>query len=98
MDNISLDRINKNSELGLFKSHTHDQQSTFMSVMEDALRQTNELQLISDQYAERIASGQIDNIHEAMIAGQKADISLQMMAAVRGKIMEAYREIMRMQI
>ncbi|SMP47163.1 flagellar hook-basal body complex protein FliE [Anoxynatronum buryatiense] len=99
MEMMSINRIMTESSLGLFdQKQTNQEQSSFMAVMENALRETNELQLISDQYAEKLATGQVDNLHDVIIAGQKADIAFQMVAAVRGKVMEAYREIMRMQI
>jgi flagellar hook-basal body complex protein FliE len=37
-------------------------------------------------------------VHDAMIALQKADISLQMTVQVRNKLMNAYQEIMRMPV
>lgn len=46
----------------------------------------------------KLASGEIDNIHEVMIASQKAEIALQFGIEVKNKIMDAYKEIMRMQV
>jgi flagellar hook-basal body complex protein FliE len=37
-------------------------------------------------------------MHTAILAVQKADVSFQMMMAVRGKLIDAYREVMRMQM
>ncbi len=51
-----------------------------------------------NEYDIKIASGEMENIHEAMIATQKADITLQLTMQIRNKVLEAYREIMRMQI
>lgn len=44
------------------------------------------------------ALGETDNTHELTIALQKAQTSLQYTVAVRDKVLEAYREIMQMQI
>ena len=93
-----LDKINAASSLGLFNKTNSPKAEGFMNVLENAVRQTNELQLISDQYAEKLAAGQIENLHEVIIAGQKANISLQLLTAVRGKVLDAYNEIMRMQV
>ena len=43
-------------------------------------------------------SGRTDNIHSVLIAAEKASISLQFIMEVRNKVIEAYQEIMRMQI
>ncbi|RQD68219.1 MAG: flagellar hook-basal body complex protein FliE [Tindallia sp. MSAO_Bac2] len=84
--------------LGLFNKNKQDKPSSFSDFFGQAINNVNQLQLDSDHYAEKLATGDIENVHEAMIASQKADISMQMMTAVRGKIMDAYQEIMRMQI
>ena len=43
-------------------------------------------------------SGVSDDIHSVIIAGSKADLALQMTLQVRNKVMDAYKEIMNMQI
>jgi flagellar hook-basal body complex protein FliE len=45
---------------------------------------------------ESFANGMDGRIHEIMITVEKADISLKYMVAVRNKLIEAYKEIMRM--
>ena len=45
-----------------------------------------------------MATGRSHNIHETMIALDKADVSFRMLTKVRNKAVEAYQEIMRMQI
>ncbi|NLY17790.1 MAG: flagellar hook-basal body complex protein FliE, partial [Clostridiaceae bacterium] len=42
--------------------------------------------------------GRTDSIHSVLIAAEKASISLEMIIAVRDKVLDAYNEIMRMQI
>jgi len=45
-----------------------------------------------------LATGQGGNTSEALLAIQKADLSFQMMLSVRNKLVDAYREVMRMQV
>jgi flagellar hook-basal body complex protein FliE len=52
----------------------------------------------ADRAAEAFASGASGNIHEAMILTEKAALSFRLLGAVRNKLLEAYREIMRMQV
>jgi flagellar hook-basal body complex protein FliE len=43
-------------------------------------------------------TGESQDLHNTVIAMQKADLSFQMMMQVRNKIVQAYQEIMRMQV
>ena len=98
MNPVTLGIKGAETNLGLFNKGDMNGSTDFMSVLADAINQTNELQLVSDQYTQRLVTGEVDNLHDVIIAGQKADISLQLLTAVRGKILDAYQEIMRMQI
>src|SRR5574340_212127 len=71
---------------------------SFGTVLKDIMQDINKLQVNAD---EAIAKVQLDNtgsIHEAMIALEKADRSFRTMMQVRNKILDAYQEIMRMQV
>ena len=52
----------------------------------------------ADQMVRGLVAGEHANIHETMIAMEKASISLRMMTKLQQKVLEAYRETMRMQI
>jgi flagellar hook-basal body complex protein FliE len=70
----------------------------FSDYLTQAVNNTNQLLLDSDQAANDFAAGKTDKIHQVEIAAQKADIALQFTMQVRNKILDAYNEIMRMQI
>jgi flagellar hook-basal body complex protein FliE len=42
-------------------------------------------------------AGELENIHQMMLAMEEANTSFQLMMEMRNKILEAYREVMRMQ-
>lgn len=71
---------------------------SFADVLKAGIAEVNSLQNEADGLSAAFAAGETDNIHEVLIAGQKADIALQLATAVRSKILDAYQEIMRMQI
>ncbi|HZX20911.1 MAG TPA: flagellar hook-basal body complex protein FliE [Clostridia bacterium] len=71
---------------------------SFSAFLRESIEKVNLLEEDARQYDLKIATGQLENIHEAMIATQKADIALQLTMQIRNKILDAYREIMRMQI
>jgi flagellar hook-basal body complex protein FliE len=73
-------------------------QQNFAAQLKNAIEKVNEAQVVSDQKTIALAQGKIDNLHEVMIASQKASIMLQTTVEVQGKAIEAYKEIMRMQI
>lgn len=70
----------------------------FADYLQEAMNNTNQLLLDSDLIANEFAIGNTDNIHQVQIAAQKAEIALQFTMQIRSKIMDAYNEIMRMQI
>ncbi|NLJ99589.1 MAG: flagellar hook-basal body complex protein FliE [Tissierellia bacterium] len=70
----------------------------FSSFLTNAIEKVNEQQIISDRYKELLTTGDVDNLHDVTIAQEKANISLQLTLSIRNKVVEAYREIMRMQI
>lgn len=70
----------------------------FSDYLNEALNNTNNLLLKADNLANDFAAGRTDNIHQVAIAAEKADIALQFTMQVRNKILDAYSEIMRMQI
>jgi flagellar hook-basal body complex protein FliE len=71
---------------------------SFSDTLADAVGKVNELQKTSDQAAQNLATGRTDNIADVMIASEKADIALKVMVQVRNKIIDAYQEIMKMQV
>ena len=70
----------------------------FQGVLKEAISSINDVQQGASQAVEALATGQSQNIHQAMIAIQQADISFQLMMQIRNKLVTAYEEIQRMQI
>ncbi len=70
----------------------------FSDYLNQALNNTNNLLQTSERLSNDFAAGLTDNIHEVSIASQKAEVALQFTMQVRNKILDAYTEIMRMQI
>jgi flagellar hook-basal body complex protein FliE len=70
----------------------------FLSTLEKAMEEVNVDQLQADGAIKDLVAGKSKNIHETMLQIQKADLSLKTMMQVRNKILEAYKEIIRMQV
>ena len=72
--------------------------SSILDGMINAIDETNDLQNYAEQAEIEFALGLSDNTHDLLIAQTKANVALQYTVAVRDKIIEAYKEIMNMQI
>ena len=73
-------------------------QKSFADSLKDAVNHVNVAQKDSDLKMQELATGKTQNIHETMITAEKADIALRLMVQVRNKMIEAYQEIMKMQV
>ena len=73
-------------------------EKSFAATLKDAVNSVNTAQKESDFKMQELATGKSQNIHETMIAAEKADIALRLMVQVRNKMIEAYQEMMRMQV
>ncbi|MEG7281779.1 flagellar hook-basal body complex protein FliE [Bacillus sp. 0909A] len=73
-------------------------QTSFSELLKNSISSLNESQVASDNMTNALASGKDVNLDEVMIAAQKASISLTAATEFRNKAVEAYQEIMRMQM
>lgn len=70
----------------------------FGEMLNQSIEKVNELQLQADHAAKEAIAGRNKNIHETMLMMEKADMSFRLMMQVRNKVIEAYREIMKIQV
>ncbi len=69
----------------------------FGATLKNAINQVNDLQSTSDQQVGDLVQGNRQDIHNVMIAVEKADVAFELMMQVRNKIVSAYQEVSRMQ-
>ncbi len=72
--------------------------SSILDGMIASLEETNALQNYAEQAEIEFALGESENTHDLLIAQTKANVALQYTVAVRDKVIDAYKEIMNMQI
>jgi len=72
--------------------------SSFSDVLKESIDKVSELQKEANQQTESLVKTQGQDIHNTMIAVEKADLSFQLMMQIRNKIINAYEEIMRLQV
>ena len=71
--------------------------NSFAQTLNSSLGKVNNLQTERTAMIESFASGENQNVHELMISLQKAGLAMNMTAAVRNKVLEAYKELSRLQ-
>jgi flagellar hook-basal body complex protein FliE len=75
-----------------------EQGPSFREVLTEAITEVQRLKDEADTTIKSLVAGEIKDVTEAMVAVEKADVAFQTMMTVRGKVMTAYEEIMRMQV
>jgi flagellar hook-basal body complex protein FliE len=70
----------------------------FKNILTGFLTEANKTDYDDKTSNVKLMTGEADNTHEAMIAAEKADIALRLTIQIRNKVIDAYNEIMRMQI
>jgi flagellar hook-basal body complex protein FliE len=80
------------------KGSPFEAQKSFSSFLKESIEKVNEAQIESDQLTEKLARGQDVDLHQVMIASQKSSVTMQLTLEVRNKAIEAYQEMMRMQV
>ena len=73
-------------------------EASFADMIKNTIEQATKTEQQSNMAIERLQSGEAKNLHEVMIAVEEADISLKMLVQFRNKAMQAYDDIMRLQI
>ena len=77
---------------------TSESSKSFAETLNDAIGSVNALHKAADVKAQELATGKTDNVADVMIAAEKADIAMRVMVQVRNKIIDAYQEVMKMQV
>jgi flagellar hook-basal body complex protein FliE len=86
------------ADLGLTANEGAVEGPNFSAILKQALQEVDAAQHSAEQEVRNLMTGGSTDMHTAILAVQKADVSFQMMMAVRGKLIDAYREVMRMQM
>ncbi len=71
--------------------------NSFTDTVTDSMSKLQSLQKAKASAIDDFASGRSQNVHELMITLQKASVAMSLTSAVRGKVMEAYKELSRIQ-
>lgn len=95
----------KNSELELKTQKldtsiidSPEKAQSFSDFLMNSVKDVNDLQMKANDSIQKLATGDKTNLHETMLAVEKADIAFKAMNQIRHKVIDAYKEVMRMQV
>jgi flagellar hook-basal body complex protein FliE len=71
---------------------------SFSKMFDQAINRVEQFQKDSDQKIDRLLNGGDQEVHEVVLATQRAELSFEYFLQVRNKVVQAYQEIMRMQM
>ncbi|HHY51845.1 MAG TPA: flagellar hook-basal body complex protein FliE [Clostridiales bacterium] len=72
--------------------------SPFRSMLEDAMKNVQQTNEVKEQDSLLLATGDVDDIAAININAEKAEVAMQMLVQMRNKLLDAYQEIMRINI
>ena len=72
--------------------------ASFGQMLEGSLERVSQLQKEADASINDLAAGKQTDIHQTMIAVEKADVSFELLMQIRNKLIAAYDKIMRMPV
>jgi flagellar hook-basal body complex protein FliE len=96
-----IDKINPikfNPKLLNTQQQNQKKSVSFDNILKKAIEEVNDYQKNAEKLSADYAAGKTDNINDVIVAAEKADISLRLTIDIRNKIVDAFKEIMRMQI
>lgn len=93
-----VDLLNSKSPLAETIPAKEGAKGDFGVHLNKALGEVNELQQKADQAIQQLVGEGKGDLQDTMVALEKADVSFRLMMQIRNKVLEAYQEIMRMQV
>ena len=93
----SIDPSNFQQKMPGAASTSSDSSSGFWDTLKTTLNQVQQVQSDADQKVTDLVTGKGEDIHSAMAAVEKADLSFQLVMQVRNKIVQAYQQVSQIQ-
>jgi flagellar hook-basal body complex protein FliE len=85
-------------EVGPAQSAGASAAGMFGNLVSQGLAQVNEQLQTSQTGLQKLATGDLQNVHQVMIQLEESRLSFQLMLQIRGRLLEAYQDVMKMQI
>ncbi len=73
-----------------------DKEASFTDVLSNMINSVNDLQLDAGKVQELAATGEAADLHDVMIALEKAGVSMDLLMEIRNKLVDAYQTLVKM--
>lgn len=77
-------------------TNAKEQWGSFLNTLQTAIGEVDALGKESEKLTQDAVLGRVDNLHDVMIAAEKAKTALNLTIETRNKVLDAYKEVMRM--
>lgn len=84
--------VNKNQHVN------NGQNTNFANVLKSAIDHVNKVDQEADVQAQQLARGNAQDLHNVMVSAQKASITIEAAVQIQQKVIDAYNEMVRMQV
>ncbi len=74
------------------------QSGGFQQTLQDAIHNVEELRQAADRSTQNLLAGEGGELHQTILATQRAELTFELFLQMRNKVVQAYQEIMRMQM
>jgi flagellar hook-basal body complex protein FliE len=100
MDQInSIGPVQKQGGLDKFqKIQPQEQGASFKDTLNGFIKDVNSMQVKADESIEKMAAGEITDVHQVMSTVEEANVAFNMMMEIRNKVIDAYQEVMRIRL
>lgn len=71
---------------------------SFGDMLASSISEVNNLQHKANESIQKLVTGESKNLHETMLSVEQAEIAFKTMNQIRQKVLDAYREVMKMQV
>lgn len=95
---IQQQYVQMNPDSSVNNIHANSDQESFFQTLKTAVHKTDQAQKEASQAVRAFSAGESKNLHDVMIAQEKAGVYLRLMVQMRNKAVDAYKEIMRMRV
>lgn len=80
------------------QNNDNDKSMGFADMLKSSINEINSLQQQSAEMKSTLVTGELNELHQVMISAEKSSLAFQLTLQIRNKVVEAYQEIMRMQV
>jgi len=96
LDLTQLSGVKKREPEQLQPRMSHAGTISFEDLLSASMKQVNALQLEADAMVNKLATGDVEDISEVVLASSRAEIALKMFMELRNKFVDAYQQLSRM--